>query len=155
MDYAALKAEIHANPACADALEAKDCAALAAIVSTGRKAAVSREVGEGLISDALGIPAGPIFIKTLNAMAAATLPEGAPPEQQAQKAMIEQAARLIDKASLNVGMPSVRAGIDMMVGVLPLTQEQADAIKALAEMPAPVTAQDVARAVFNDDGSLK
>lgn len=151
MDYAALKAEIANDPALLSL--APDSAAIAATLSQGRKKIINREIGEGLISDALGIPAGPVFIKALRDIAAAPLAQDATAEQIAQKATIEQAQRLIARASLDVGMESVRAGIDAFVGVLPLTQDQANAIKALAEVPDPIGELDVRRAIWNDDGS--
>lgn len=157
MDYLALWAEIQARPECTphivpsqpkaeDAVAAAGDQAIADIINVGRVRIASREVGEGTVSNALGVPDGPIFILRLRSMALAALPEGATPEQIMQKALVEQAWRLLDKACLDVGLPSVRGSIGLFVPAL-LTQDQAAAILALAEIPDPVTASDVSRAV--------
>lgn len=94
-------------------------------------------IGKGTISDVLGMPAGPVFIYTLKQAASAPLPENPTQQQIAEKAMLELAWELINAANFDVGLTSVRQGLDMFVGKLPgFTQAAADAIKAVAEAPA-------------------
>lgn len=157
MDYNALWAEIQANPACAphivpslpkvsaEVANAGD-QAIADILNVGRKKIVSREVGDGVISIALGMPAGPVFLYQLETLAGTLPAVDATPEQIATFCVARQAWRSVSKAAFDVGSPSVRAGVQMFVGVL-LTQAQADAILALAEVPDALTAADISRAV--------
>lgn len=164
MDYNALWAEIQANEACAPHIHTNDMQpisgaevrakdeAIAAIINTNRVAIIYREIGEGSISEAMGVPAGPLFMRNLKAAAETPLPEGATADQIAWKAITEQALRLIDKASLNIGSAKVRAGIDAFVAAGLLSAEGAAAVKQLAEVPAPVTVADVSRAVRGPRG---
>lgn len=156
MDYAALRAEILGRPDCAplavtpdmpkdQTAPAKD-RQIAAMLSEGRTRIGSRLIGDGEVSLALGIPAGPIFVYQLEQAASTPPAPDATPEQIAQHAVARQAWRSIEKAALDVGRAEVRAALDMFVGVL-LTAEQATAIKALAEQPDAVTADQVSRAL--------
>lgn len=120
--------------------------AIAELLSAGRTRIAPTEVGDGAIAIALGIPAGPIFLYRLESAANTVLTPDAPPEQIALVAVARQAWRSVTKASLDVGNATVRAALDSFVGSL-LTQEQADAIKALAESPDVITAEQVSRAV--------
>lgn len=129
----------------------QDTQAIADALSAGRVRVVTKEVGDGLISLALGMPAGPVFLSQLETMAGMTLAADATPEAIAQHAMVRQAWRSISKAAFDVGNPAVRVGIDLFVGLL-LTAEQATAIKALAEQPDPVSEMDVRRACWSDEG---
>ena len=106
-------------------------------------------VGKGTISDVLGIPAGPVFIYVLKQAAAQPLPSEPTMEQIAEKAMLELAWELIDKANFDVGLTSVRQGLDAFVGKLPgFTQEASNTIKRVAEAPVPqVTWDECARAM--------
>lgn len=123
-----------------------DDAAIAAILSDGRARIVSREVGDGAVAIALGIPGGPVFLYQLE-LAAETAPgASATDEQIAQHAIARQAWRSLQKAALDIGNPVVRSAIDAMVGTL-MTAEQAAAVKALAEVPDPVTVVDVSLAM--------
>lgn len=121
--------------------------AIADILNQDRPAKITRkEVGDGLISLALGMPAGPIFLYQLKRIATTVLPDDASLEQIAPIAVAQQAVESLKKGAFDVGDDSVRAGIDMFVGLL-LTAEQAGAIKALAEVPDVVSAADVSRAL--------
>lgn len=123
-----------------------DDAAIAALLSEGRTRIVSQEVGDGAVAIALGIPGGPVFLYQLE-LAAETVPgASATDEQIAQHAIARQAWRSLQKAALDIGNPVVRSAIDAMVGTL-LTAEQASAVKALAEIPDPVTVADVSLAM--------
>jgi hypothetical protein len=141
MDYAALKAEVHANPACADALAAKDCAALAAIVSTGRTSTQSRFVTARTILAECA--AGSAILDALEAVAGSM-------------SAVKWAVKFLGQDSgLDVGNAVTQGMIDQLAAASVLTSTQAAQLKGLATLPAPVTAQDIAHAVFNDDGSLK
>lgn len=164
MDYNDLWAEIQANPACLPhihtnempKLSAQDAQvkdqAIADILNAERIRIVDCEVGEGRISEAMGIPQGPVFIYNLRNAALAPLPDNPSEADIIRKAMTEQAWRLIDKASLNVGSPSVRAGIDAFISFGLISAEGAAAVKSLAEVPETVSAADVSRAVRGPRG---
>lgn len=160
MDYRALQNEILNGPKAAKFLpfvvtnnmpkdpdyKAKD-QAVADLINTDRlPKIVSKEIGDGALSLALGTPDGPVFMYRLKQVAATSLPPDAPLDQIVPAAIAQQAVESLAKGSFNVGNAGVRAGIDMMVGLL-LSVEQATAIKAIAEAPDLVTAQDVSRAL--------
>lgn len=107
---------------------------------------VSKEVGDGAISLALGIPGGPVFLLQLEMLANTAITPETVPEQLAVVAVARQAWRSLNRAGFDVGSPEVRAGLDLFVGTL-LTEEQATTIKALAEAPDVITAADVSRAL--------
>ena len=120
---------------------------IADILNQGRAPKIiKREVGDGLISLALGVPAGPVFLMQLEMLSNMPVTQDTPLEQMAQIAVARQAWRSLIKGGFDVGDMTVRAGLDMFVGTL-LTQEQAGAVKALAEVPDVVTAADVSRAL--------
>lgn len=123
-----------------------DDAAIAAILSEGSAKVISREVGDGAVAIALGIPGGPVFLYQLERAAETAPGESATAEQIVQHAIARQAWRSLQKGSLDVGNPVVRDAIDAMVGTL-LTADQATAIKALAEVDDPVSVADVSLAV--------
>jgi hypothetical protein len=110
---------------------------------------ISREVGEGAVSDAIGQPAGALFIYQLRAYALSPMPEDITPEQLVLKATVEQVWRLLDKVSLDVGLASVRAGIDQFaaMSLFGLTVDGATRIKALAEIPTNISVHDVSDAL--------
>lgn len=157
MDYDALWAEIQANQACeqhivpsfpkADEAARAGDAAIAAILSEGRtRIEPSKLINDGEVAVALGIPGGPLFLYSLEQAAETAPGEGADQDDVVAHAVARQAWRSLLKGQFNIGDTSVRAAIDSMVGRL-LTAEQAVTINALAEVPAPVSASDVSRAV--------
>lgn len=135
-----LRAEILAKCS-AEEIAERNFHVIAAKVSAGRTRIVQPKlVGKGTISAALGAVAGPVFIYTLKNAAAVPLPAEPTQQQIAEKAMLELAWELINVANFDVGLPATRDGLDAFVGKLPgFTQQAADAIKALAQVPAPVT----------------
>lgn len=160
MDYLSLQTEILTGPKSSECSQfvvtndmgkvvdyaAKD-QAIADILNAGRAPLiVKREVGDGAISLALGVPAGPVFLMQLEMLANTEVTADTLPDQLAQIAVARQAWRSLNRAGFDVGDPTVRAGLDMFVGQL-LTPEQATAIKALAEVPEVITAADVSRAL--------
>lgn len=130
----------------ATGLPLTDHGAIADALSVGRTKVISREVGDGAIALALGTPAGPIFMLQLEQIANTPVTEATPPELVAQIAVARQAWRSINRVGFDVGNPGVRDGIDAMIGTL-LTAEQAEAIKALAVVPDPVSSEDVTKAL--------
>lgn len=121
--------------------------AIADLLNAGREPKiVSKEIGDGAVSLALGVPAGPVFLLQLETVAATLVTPATTAEELAQIAVARQAWRSLNKGALDVGNASVRAGLDMFVGSL-LTAEQATAVKSLAEVPDIVTAADVSRAL--------
>lgn len=121
--------------------------AIADLLNAGRAPKIiKREVGDGMISLALGVPDGPVFLMQLEMLANQTVTLDTPTEQMAQIAVARQAWRSLNRAGFDVGDTTVRAGLDMFVGSL-LTADQATAIKALAETPDFVTAAEVSRAL--------
>lgn len=132
-----LRDEILANPVCADALAARNCEELARIMSVGRTRANTREIGNGSILETLGIAAGNALLDVINS-----------------DATFRYVKPLVNQGRLLIGAPLVQATVQSLASAV-LTQEQANALCALGHEPNPYTAQDVAEAVFNPDGSLK
>lgn len=128
---------VHANPQCADALAAKDCDELARLMSVGRVRANSREIGNGTILEVLGLATGNVVLDLINGNA----------DYRHVKPLIEQGRLLI-------GSPLAQATVQSLVPAV-LTQTQADALCALGLAPYPYTAQELAAALFNADGTEK
>ena len=137
-----LRDEILSRSDCADALAARDCGALAAILSVGRTKTVERNVGYGTVLEVLGAEAGSAFLDGLVALSEASSP-------------VKWALKMLDRGELNIGSPATQAQLDALAagGVFP--QVVADALKALALAPDVVTMQQVAEEMFNPDGSQK
>lgn len=134
-------------------LATRDSAAIAARINQGRKRIQQPKlIGDGDVTQAIGRPAGPLLADWLEQAANSPLPETPTFEQQAQRAELRQAWRKLSTGNLDIGMDSVRDGIDELVGVAPLTQEQANAIKALALVDDPVDEMTVRRAIWSDSG---
>jgi hypothetical protein len=136
-----LREEILANQACNAAVAAKDCATIAAIMSVGRNRRNSREIGNGTILETLGIAAGNAFLDVL--LSSAT------------DSPYRHVKPLIEQGRLLIGSVLVQATVQSMVAQSVLTQAQADALCALGLELAPLSAQDVAEALYNVDGSPK
>ncbi len=160
MDYRALQTEIlygPKSPACAQyvndgsdpgrkASAPSDDAAIAAILSADRTTIVQRQINDGDVSIALGIPDGPLFLYQLEQAATVAPAPDATAQQIALYAVARQAWRSLARGAFDIGNAVVRQAIDAMVGTL-LTADQATAVKALAEIPDPVSAADISRAV--------
>ena len=134
--------EILSRPDCADALARRDCGELAALLSVGRTKVTDLNIGYGTVLEALGAEAGSAFLDGLTALAATSSP-------------VKWALKLLDRGELNIGAEATRGQLDALAagGVMP--QAVADALKGLAMGPDIVTAEQVAEAMFNLDGSLK
>lgn len=134
---AELRQAAHDRPDCAAALAAKDCEALAALLSDGRTCGNEREVGYGTIIETIGIESGNQLIDFLKA---------AEP--------MRHVVPLLDQGRLRIGSPLVQSTLQSFVGG-PIDQADADALCALGLQPDPLTARQVAEALFHEDGSEK
>ncbi|MGI4847265.1 MAG: hypothetical protein ACRYGK_03885 [Janthinobacterium lividum] len=131
-----LRDEIRARPDCAAAIAAKDIDAIAEIMSVGRVKTGSVIGGIGLIMDAVGPQAGAAFLDGLETAAAGN-------------SAVKWGLYLIKDGTLDFGLKSTQDFIGLVGG--PLT----DALRAIANVPDPLSRIDVAEALFNDDGSEK
>lgn len=107
----------------------RDDGAIAAALSVGRTKLVPTEIGNGSILETIGLAAGNALLDTIAAV----------PDFRHVKPLLEQGRLRVDSAL-------VRGTLDSLVPAV-LTQAQADALKALAVKPDPVSANDVARAL--------
>lgn len=112
----------------------RDDGAIAAKVSAGRTRIEQRLGGVGAVMGALGPEAGAQLLNTLEGMSA-TVPA------------IKWALVLIRNGSLDFGNQDARAQIDALASQNVMTADQAAALKALAVVDAPVSANDVAKAL--------
>jgi len=135
-----LRDEILSRQDCADALAIRDCGALAEILSAGRTKLIERNVGYGTVLDTLGADVGSAFLDALTALATTSSP-------------VKWALKLMERGELNIGAAATQAQLDALAtaGVMPVAV--ADALKGLALVPEVVTAQDVARVCWSDDGT--
>lgn len=131
--------EILSRPDCADALAARDCGALATILSTGRTKLIERDIGYGTVMDTLGADNGAAFLDGLTALSANSSP-------------IKWALKLLDRGELNIGAPATQQQLDALVAGGAVPQAVAAALKGLAIVPDVITVQDVARVCWSDDG---
>lgn len=132
-----LRDQVHAEPRCAAALAAKDCAELARLMSVGRGRANRREIGNGTILEVLGLEVGNVVLDLINGVGD-----------------YRHVKPLIDQGRLLIGSPLAQTTVQSLVPNA-LTQAQADALCALGQEPNPYTAQDIAEALFNPDGTEK
>lgn len=134
--------EILSRPDCADALAARDCGALATILSTGRTKLIERDIGYGTVMDTLGADNGAAFLDGLTALSANSSP-------------VKWALKLLDRGELNIGAPATQQQLDALVAGGAVPQAVADALKALAVVPDVITPDQVKDAMFNPDWSAK
>lgn len=120
--------------------------AVAKALSVGRVKVIPKEIGDGALCLALGDPAGPVLMLRLNLLAQTPITQATTEAEFAQIARVQQALRSLARVGFDVGDPGVRASLDGFVGSL-LTQEQANALKALAEQPDPITHEAVTAAL--------
>lgn len=149
-----IRAAVTADATLLALAHARDWPALAAApLFAGHTVIVSRPIGEGAVTLALGVPAGPVFVRSLRLRAETAL-VSTEPADIAEQAVIEQAWRMLCRSDLDVGLELVRSAIDDMVGVLDLSAEQATLIKALAAEPAPITQHEILVALVDAAGEL-
>lgn len=112
----------------------RDDAAIAAAVNLIRKTAIaSRQIGFGLVLDALGADDGASVLDKIDSL-------------RPSVPRLKYVWILLEKGELDVGLTSVRSGLDELVDVA-MTQAQADRLKALAEVSDPVSVSDVSGAL--------
>ena len=130
----ALRDEILSRPDCADALAARDCGELAALLSVGRTKVIDYSIGYGTVLEVLGAEAGSAFLDGLTALAATSSP-------------VKWALKLLDRGELNIGADATQSQLDALAagGVMP--QAVAEALKNLAVVPDEITATQVQTAL--------
>lgn len=114
----------------ASGLPLDDHGAIAAALSIGRTKTVPTEIGNGLILETLGLEAGNALLDVITAT----------PDFRHVKPLLEQGRLRIDS-------PLVQAALDQLAQAGVITQAEANALKALAVQPDPVTAYDVGYAL--------
>jgi hypothetical protein len=129
-----LRDDILGDPACAEALAARDCIELARIRSVGRTKANNLEIGNGTILSTIGLVAGNSVLDEINTN----------PDYRYVKPLVEQGRLLI-------GTPLVVFSLGAMVTKGVLTQALADRLIALGRSPNPYTPQEVAAAMFSQE----
>ena len=119
-----------------------DYQAIADTVNSGRTKVVTRLGGIGLVLETLGPVDGAALLDTLQGMTASV-------------PALKWAWYLIERGELDFGSAATRAMIDELVlgGAMP--EAVGAALKAVAEVPDPVTAAECEVAMKNDDGSYK
>lgn len=134
---AELRQEVRSNPDCAEALAARDCDTIAVLLSPGRTRANGREIGYGTILETIGIEAGNRLIDFI---------QGQPD--------LRHVVRLLANGWLSIGSPLAQGALRSF-GPDAIAPADADALCALGLAPDPYTAQQVAAALYNSDGSEK
>jgi hypothetical protein len=121
----------------AELIASRDCQAIAAAASVGRKRSTKREIGYGTILETVGFVAGNAVCDEIN-----------------NNPMYRYVKPLVEQGRMLIGSPMVAAALQAMVPAV-IPQAVADKLKALGLEDDPVTAQDVAIALYNPDGSDK
>lgn len=121
--------------ACApEQIAKRDDAAIAAAVNLIRNPAIaSRQIGFGMVLDALGSDEGAAVLDKIDSL-------------RPSVPRLKYVWILLEKGELDVGLPSVRSGLDALVDVA-MTDAQAAKLKALAEVSDPVSVSDVSNAL--------
>ena len=118
-------------------LASRDYQAIADALSVGRTKSQPTAIGKGTIIGVLGMAVGNAFLDVIDNV----------PDYRHIKDVIRAGV-------FDVSLEASKFGIDAMVPAV-ITQEQADALKALGAVPDPVTAAQVEVAMKNDDGTDK
>lgn len=106
---------------------------IAAVLSVGRTRVVRTEIGKGAIIEAIGLTAGNALLDVIDSDPA-----------------YRHIKQLVENGWFNIGSALARDSLDTLVPAT-LTQVQADALKALADVPDPITPLQVARALEQGD----
>jgi len=129
-----LRDEILSRADCANARAARDCGALASILSMGRTKLIERAIGYGTVMDTLGAVDGAAFLDGLVSLSATSSP-------------VKWALKLLDRGELNIGAPTTRSQLDALAAGGAFPQAVSDALKGLAIVPDVVSSQDVQTAL--------
>lgn len=127
-------------------------AAVAATVSAGRVKTVEKRIRHTDVLAALGAEEGAAVI---DAIAAVAPNDGLTPGRRKNRPLA-YALEMLKPASaqgLDVGNTQTRTQLDDLATAGVMKPAQAAALKALAEVPDPVTDRDVSAATRRDDGS--
>ena len=120
-------------------LATRDTYAIAAALSAGRTRYVTSMIGFGRILDVLGPVEGAAVLDTLEAT-------------KVSNSALKWAWYLLERGELDVSLASVRGQIDALASGGAMTQAQADALKALAEVPDPIDEMTVRQACWSAEG---
>lgn len=163
-----LRDDILADPACAAAYAARDCGEIARIRSIGRVKHPVKMITERGVRSALPIAAASQFIRLLKeASETAGIPAwldtilgtmGVPAtdRQDYADALASAYGWLRQEGGVDISADATRAMLDIIAASDPAKfGATVTAIKALSNEPDPLTAQDVAAALYNNDGSAK
>lgn len=123
-------------------IASQDYQAIADVVNVGRVRIVSRQIGFGLVLDALGSDAGASVLDAIDALRA-SVPK------------LKYTWILLEAGTLDVGLKSTRDGLDDLALKDIMSTEQSSLLKALAEEEDHVTEHQIEVAMKNDDGSFK
>lgn len=113
----------------AELIDSRDHDAIAAAVNVGRTKVVQTLGGIGTVLETLGPVSGAELLDNLEAMSATN-------------SAVKWAFVLINRGELDFGSPATRQMIDLLI-----PGAAGDALKAVAEAPDPVTAQQVSDAL--------
>lgn len=114
----------------ATGLPLTDHGAIAAALSEGRTKLVATEIGNGLVLETIGMDSGNNLLDVIY-----------------NDATFRHVKPLLEQGRLRIDSALVRNTLDAMAGANVITQEEADAIKALAVQPDPVSSQEVTQAL--------
>lgn len=118
----------------AELLASQDADAIAAAVNVGRTRIVPRLGGIGAVMETLGAVDGPLVLDALDSL------KGTVPA-------VKWGWVLLERGELDFGSTVTRQLIDSLAAGGVMTAEQADKLKALAVVPAPVGVQEVVSAM--------
>lgn len=115
-------------------LASREHGEIAALVSEGRTRVVPRLGGIGAVMETLGAVDGPVVLDALDSL-------------RASNPAVRWGWVLLEGGELDFGSTVTRQLIDTLAAGGVMTADQANKLKALAVVPAPVTTQDVIAAM--------
>lgn len=119
-------------------IASRDCHAIAAAVSEGRKKPNRREIGYGSILETVGFEAG-------NAIS----------DELTNNQVYRYVKPLLEQGRMLIGSAMVWAALDGMVSKQIITASEADKLKALGLEDDLISPLEVAQVLYNADGSMK
>lgn len=143
MTHAEILAAVQADPALIALVP--DTQAIANALSVGRVKTVERLAGKGTAMKYIGADSGAALLEAVSTMAKA---EGA-------DLKLKWGWDLLEANELDLGLDSTRAILDGFATAGVITQEEANILKGLAEVPDPVSEFEVRCALLNNDGTWR